>query len=90
MLEYDRINASEGINVIKANESNKCDICHYWYFLEKRFKFESNLCNGCGYLMQKAMDLTDVPIVSIKGIIYRINFWLMSKDDAINLMKNSD
>ena len=64
-----------------------------WYLpllVEKRFKFESNFCNGCGYLMQKAMNLTDVSIVSIKGIVYRINFWLMSKDDAINLMKNSD
>ena len=29
-------------------------------------------------------------MVSVKGIDYRINFSYMSKDDAINIMKNSD
>ena len=35
MLEYDRIDVSEGIDVNKTNASKKCDICHYWYFLNK-------------------------------------------------------
>ena len=29
-------------------------------------------------------------IFSVKGCNYRTNFWQMSKDDAINIMKNSD
>ena len=40
--------------------------------------------------MQKGMNFNDVAIASVKGIDYRINFWYMSKDDAINIMKNSD
>ena len=32
----------------------------------------------------------NVASVSIKGSDYRIHFWYMSKDDAINIMKNSD
>ena len=40
--------------------------------------------------MQKAMSFDDVVIVSIKGSGYRIHFWYMSKDDAINIMKNSN
>ena len=39
--------------------------------------------------MQKAKNF-NVAIVSIKGNDYRIHFWYMSKDDAINIMKNSD
>ena len=39
--------------------------------------------------MQKAMNFNDVAIVSIKRNVYRIHFWYMSKDDAINIMKNS-
>ena len=31
----------------------------------------------------------NVAIVSIKGNDYRIHFWYMSKDDAINIMNNS-
>ena len=41
MICYDRIDVSEGIDVNKTSESKECDICHYWYFLNKRFKFQS-------------------------------------------------
>ena len=34
------------------------------------------------------MNCNDVAIVSVKGSDYRIHFWYMSKDDAINIMKN--
>ena len=36
MLYFDRIN-SEGIDVNKTSASKECDICHYWYFLNKDF-----------------------------------------------------
>ena len=36
------------------------------------------------------MDFRDVAIVSIKGNDYRINVWYMKKDNAMNIMKNSD
>ena len=35
------------------------------------------------------MNFNDVAIVSIKGNDYRIHFWYMSKDDAINITHNS-
>ena len=34
------------------------------------------------------MNFNDVAIFSIKGHDYGIHFWYMSKDDAINIMKN--
>ena len=89
MLEYDRIDISEGINVNKTNLSKKIDICHYSYFKDIGFKYEPYLCNGFHDLMQKAMSLNNVAIVYVKGIAYRINFWYMNKDDAINIMNGS-
>ena len=41
MLEYDRIDISEGIDVNKTNASKECDICHYWYFEDIGFKYEA-------------------------------------------------
>ena len=38
--------------------------------------------------MQKAINFNDIAIVSVKGSDYRIHFWYMSKNDAINIMKN--
>ena len=40
--------------------------------------------------MQKAMSFNDVAIVSVKNNDYRIHFRYMSKDDAINIMCNSN
>ena len=38
---------------------------------------------------QKAVSFNDVAIVYVKGSAYRIHFWYVSKDDAINIMNNS-
>ena len=73
MLEYDRIDISEGIDINKTNASKECDIWHYCYFLDKNFNYELYLCNGCHDLMQKAMNFNDVAIVPIKND-YRIHF----------------
>ena len=90
MLEYDRIDISEGIHIYKADASKECDICHYWYFKDIGFKHEPYLSNGCHDLMQKAITFNDVAIVFIKGSDYRIHFSYMSKDFAINIRKNSN
>ena len=39
--------------------------------------------------MQKAVSLNNIAVVYVKGSAYRIHFWYMSKDDAINLINNS-
>ena len=35
------------------------------------------------------MSFDNIAIVYIKGSAYRIHFWYMSKDDAINIMNSS-
>ena len=67
MLEYDRIDISEGIDINKTNVSKEYDISHYWYFKDIDFKYEPYLCNGCQDLMQKVIDFNDAAIVSVKG-----------------------
>ena len=32
MLEYEKIDISNGIDVNKSDKSKECMICHYWYF----------------------------------------------------------
>ena len=89
MVKYDKIDISGGIDINKISVSKECYIFHYWYFFNKIFSYEQNLCNGCHDLMQKAMNFNDVVIVSIKGNDYRIHFWYMSKNDRMNSMNNS-
>ena len=81
MLEYDRIDISEEMDINTTNASKECNICHRWYCLDKNFNYKPYFCNGCHDLMQKAMNFNDVAIVSIKGNGYRVHFWYTSKDD---------
>ena len=89
MLEYNRIDISEGIDINKTSASKKCVICHYWYFKDIGFKYELYLCNGCYDLMQKSMSFNNIAIVYVKGSAYRINFWCRSKDDVNNITNGS-
>ena len=85
MLEYVRIDISEGIDVNKTSASKECDICCYWYFKDIGFKYEPYLCNGCHDLMQKARAL----IILLLFMLKEIHVWYMSKDDAIDIMNGS-
>ena len=90
MLCFDRIDVSGRIDFNKSNKSRKCIICNYYYFLKVNFRFQSRVCDGCHDLLQTFISFDDVSIVSVKGNYYRIYFWDMNKDEAINRMNNID
>ena len=96
MLEYERIDISEGIDLNKTNKSKECMLCHYWYFLDKNFSYGPYLCDGCYNMMQKSIDSKNIAIVYVKGNAYRIHFWYMIKHKrkrkrkAISLMTISN
>ena len=96
MLEYDRIDISEGIDIDKTNKSKECMLCHYWYFLDNKFSYRPYLCDGCYNMTQKSTDSKSIAIVYVKENAYRIYFWYMSthkrkhKRKAISLMTNSN
>ena len=90
MLYCNRIDVSEGIDVDKTNESSKCIILNYFYFRKVNFRFQPKVCDGCHDLMQKVMSFNDVAILYIKRNDYGIHFGYLSKEEAINIMNNSD
>ena len=90
MLEYNRIDISEGIDVTRTSLSKECDICHYWCFRNIGLKHEPYLFNVCHDLMQKALSFNNVATVYVKGSAYGIHFWYMSEDDEINIMNGSN
>ena len=40
MLQYDRIDWSEGIDINKISESKECMSWYYWYFKDVGYKFQ--------------------------------------------------
>ena len=87
---YDGIDVFEGSDVNKTSPSKEWDVCHYWYFLNYSFNFQSNICNKCHDLLMMSINLSDIAILNIKGYDYRCIISLISKTEAINLMQNAD
>ena len=91
MLEYDRIDVSEGVNTMQNRLlSIECWLCHFWYFLDKNFNYQKCYCDGCHDMSMKTISINNLAIVYSKGNAYRIHFWYMSKDDAVNIIHNSN
>ena len=74
MLEYDRMDVSEGIDINKTNASKECKICHCWYFKDIHVKYELYLCNGCHSLMLKDISFNDVAIFMLKKVLTAFTF----------------
>ena len=89
MLQYARIDASEGININKTSESKECMLCHNWYFKDISFKFQPYLCNGCHAVSMMAYELKKIAILNEKGVDYRCILWGISWDETANRLNNS-
>ena len=90
MLYFDRNDASKGIDVNKTGASKKCIICHYWYFLDKEFKFQLDVCNRYHDVLMMPINLNDIAILNICGVDYRCIINRISKREEVNLLQNAD
>ena len=89
MLQYLKIDASEGIDVNKTSASKECELCHYWFFKNIGFKFEKHVCNGCHDLLTMAYSLKNIAILSAKGATFRCLLMGISKNEALKKLNNS-
>ena len=89
MLEYNKINISEGIDINKCEEiSSECSLCKFYYFLDKNFKYVPYLCDGCYNMFMKTVSTQNLTIINHNGNYYHVIFAFISKKDAYNLIKN--
>ena len=89
MLQYQKIDVSEGIDINKTSASKECELCHYWFFKDIEFKFEEHVCNGCHDLLTMAYSLKDIAILSTKGTAFRCLLIGISKNEALKKLNNS-
>ena len=58
-------------------------------FVDRNFNYQKYMCNGCHDMSLKAISLHNLCIGYNNGNAYRINFAFMSKNKALNLIKNT-
>ena len=83
MLQYEKINVLERIDVNKTSASNEYELCHYWFFKDAGFKVEEHVCNRCHDLLTMAYSLKNVAILSAKGATFRCLLMGISKNEAL-------
>ena len=89
MLQYDRIDVSEGIDINKTRKTKECMLCHYWSFKDIGYKFQPYLCNGCHAVSMMPYEFKNIAILNAKVLDYRCILWSISKIDAVDRLNNS-
>ena len=80
MLEYDRIDISEGVDIKKyKGTSRECSLCKFYYFLDKNFSYGPYLCNGYYDMSLKAISMRNLSIINHNGNYYRLISRLLAK-----------
>ena len=79
MLQYRKIDVSEGIDVNKTSTSEECELCYYWFFKDVGFKFEKHVCKGYHDLLTMAYSLKNIAILSAKRATFRCVLMGISK-----------
>ena len=89
MLEYDRIDLSEGIDVNKREEHRKNVIYASIIILCLKILIIKDIYAMDVTIFTKAISMQNIAIIYHDGQAYRVNFAFMSRNDAFNLMKKS-
>ena len=79
MLQYQKTDVSEGIDVNKTSASKECELCHYWFFKDIGFKFEEHVCNKYHDLLTMTYSLKNIAILNTKGTTFRCILMSISK-----------
>ena len=65
MLQYEKPDVSEGIDISKTRTSKECMLCHYWYFRDVVLKFEPHVCKKCQDVLMTAYELKNIAILNV-------------------------
>ena len=88
MLQYQKIDVSEGIDVNKTSASKECELCHYWLFKDVGFKFEEHVCNKCHNLLTIAYSLKNIAMLNSKGATFRCILMSICKNEGLKRLNN--
>ena len=89
MLQYNKIDVSEEIDINKTSASKECMLCHHWHFKDAGFKSESHVCNKYHYVLMTAYELKNIAIFCVKSADFRCILCGISRDEAVNRLNNS-
>ena len=89
-MHYERITDDEGIDHNKnSNTSRFCDVCGFWFFVNKNFNYEDYACNGCHNLLMMAFSLDNIAVLNVGNVFYRCILMGISKNEGLKRLNNA-
>ena len=76
MLQYEKIDVSEGIDTNETSASKEYMFCQYCCFKDVGFKLEPHICNKCHDVLMTAYELKTIAILNVKGVNFRCILWI--------------
>ena len=75
LIEDSEIDKSEGLDVVRSSKllSKQCNICCFFYYIRRNFKYSRNICDGCFHYRTYENDNKHLilRIITIKKGTYR-------------------
>ena len=84
MISYEKI-----VGYNNNKEGVKCMVCNHYYFKDK-FNYQPYVCNDCHNFSMTVVDLSDVFVLNIKIVDYRVYISGIDKKEAVIIFKKSN
>ena len=89
-MHYERITDDEGIDHNKnSNTSRFCDVCGFWFFVNKNFNYEDYARNGCHNLLMMAFSLDNIAVLNVDNLFYQCILMGISKNEGLKRLNNA-
>ena len=70
-MQYEKITDDEGIDHNKnSNTSRFCDVCKFWFFVNKNVNYKDYACNGCHNLLMMAFSLNNIAVLNVGNVFH--------------------
>ena len=83
MIQLEKIEDSEGVDLDKTDKSKERKVCHYNYF-DNGFKSDLKICNRCDWEIKS---FREFPIITANDVGYRFLMFDMTEEDLIEFIK---
>ena len=69
-----------GVDIAKRSAWKEFITFHYWYVLEKGFRFQSSACNSCHNVVMALFGINNISILNSRGVDY---YWIIFGTDKV-------
>ena len=70
--QYEKITNDEGIDHSRnISTSRFCDVCKFWFFVDRNFNYEDYACNGCHNILMMTYSIGNIVILPVNDVSFR-------------------